>query len=94
MLPLIMPSQAQKHVTYNEALDLIDRIIQLAVLDDAGEPPASPQTGDLHIVGSAAARQPGTGRAGKAASRPGMARPGNISGRAKYGGHGLFPPRS
>ncbi|ADE83936.1 DUF2793 domain-containing protein [Rhodobacter capsulatus] len=57
-LPLILPSQAQKHVTHNEALSLLDAIVQLAVLDRVRTaPPASPQTGDRHIVapGGAAA---------------------------------------
>lgn len=31
-LPYILPSQAQKHVTHNEALRLLDGIVQLAVL--------------------------------------------------------------
>lgn len=50
-LPLILPSQAQKHVTHNEALGLLDAIVQLAVLDRSlTTPPATPQIGDRHIV--------------------------------------------
>ncbi|PYF11812.1 uncharacterized protein DUF2793 [Rhodobacter viridis] len=50
-LPLILPSQAQKHVTHNEALSLLDAIVQLAVLGRLlSTPPASPQTGDRYIV--------------------------------------------
>ena len=30
-LPFILPSQAQKHVTHNEALRLLDALVQLAV---------------------------------------------------------------
>lgn len=50
-LPLLMPAQAQKHVTHNEALRLLDIIVQLAVLDrDRTAPPPSPAEGDRHIV--------------------------------------------
>jgi len=31
-LPYIMPAQAQKHVTHNEALAKLDVIVQLSVL--------------------------------------------------------------
>ena len=42
-LPFIMAAQAQKHVTMNEALRLLDGIVQLSVLDrDLTAPPASP----------------------------------------------------
>ncbi len=50
-LPYLQPSQAQKHVTHNEALRLLDAVTQLSVLS-AGltEPPALPEEGDRHIV--------------------------------------------
>lgn len=55
LLPLLMPSQAQKHVTHNEALTLLDCIVQLAVLDrDLFAPPAEPTEGDRYLVGPAA----------------------------------------
>lgn len=55
-LPYIMASQAQKHVTHNEALRLLDGIVQLSVLDrDLTEPPASPAEGDRYIPASGAA---------------------------------------
>ena len=42
-LPFIMAAQAQKHVTMNEALRMLDGIVQLAILDrDLTTPPASP----------------------------------------------------
>ena len=42
-LPYIMPSQAQKHVTHNEAIRSLDALVHLAVLDrDLSAPPASP----------------------------------------------------
>lgn len=54
-LPYIMPSQAQKHVTHNEALDALDALVQLSVIDrDLASPPASPVEGDRYIVGAAA----------------------------------------
>lgn len=50
-LPYLMPSQAQKHVTHNEALVLLDAIVQLAVSDrDRKTPPIDPQEGQRHIV--------------------------------------------
>lgn len=54
-LPYILPSQAQKHVTHNEALRLLDGIVQLAVLGrDLAVPPAAPADGDRHIVAGGA----------------------------------------
>jgi hypothetical protein len=50
-LPYILPSQAQKHVTHNEALRALDAIVQIAILDrDLAEPPVSPSEGDRYIV--------------------------------------------
>jgi hypothetical protein len=55
MLPFILAAQAQKHVTHNEALRLLDGLVQLAVLDRTRTaPPASPADGDRHIVASGA----------------------------------------
>ncbi len=54
-LPWILASQAQKHVTHNEALRILDGIVQLSVRDrDLAAPPASPADGDRYIVGSGA----------------------------------------
>lgn len=54
-LPFIMAAQAQKHVTHNEALRLLDGIVHLSVKDrDLAAPPASPTDGDRYIVGSGA----------------------------------------
>lgn len=51
-LPYIMPAQAQKHVTHNEALQALDAIVQLSVLSRAlAVPPAMPEAGDRYIVG-------------------------------------------
>lgn len=50
-LPLLAAAQAQKHVAHNEALALLDALVQLAVIDrDLAAPPASPAEGDRYIV--------------------------------------------
>ncbi len=50
-LPLLAAGQAQKHVTYNEALVAIDVLLQCAVLDkDLASPPSSPALGARYIV--------------------------------------------
>jgi len=55
LLPYILAAQAQKHVTHNEALRLLDGLVQLSVIDrDLTTPPASPADGDRYIVGSGA----------------------------------------
>ncbi len=54
-LPFIMAAQGQKHVTHNEALRLLDGLVQLSVLDrDLTAPPGSPADGDRYIVASGA----------------------------------------
>ncbi len=54
-LPLIAAAQAQKHITHNEALEALDTIVQLSVLDrDLATPPATPAEGDSYIVAAAA----------------------------------------
>lgn len=53
-LPEILASQAQKHVTHNEALAALDVLVQLNVLDrDLNAPPGSPSEGQTYIVGPA-----------------------------------------
>jgi flagellin-like hook-associated protein FlgL len=55
LLPYLAAAQAQKHVTHNEALRLLDAMVQLAVLDRTRTaPPASPADGDRHVVASGA----------------------------------------
>lgn len=50
-LPYILPSQAQKHVTHNEAIRLLDVIVQLSVAArNLPAPPAAPAQGDRYIV--------------------------------------------
>lgn len=54
-LPLISPSQAQKHVTVNEALTLIDMATNTTVeRSDLSAPPASPVEGTAYIVANTA----------------------------------------
>jgi hypothetical protein len=54
-MPFIEGSQAQKHVTHNEALRILDAAIQIGVLDaDQASPPPAPVEGDRHIVASGA----------------------------------------
>ncbi|MCJ2126535.1 DUF2793 domain-containing protein [Methylobacterium sp. J-077] len=61
-LPLIAASQAQKHVTHNEALGVLDALVQLACLDkDLAAPPQNPADGDRYLV---AASNPGGAWAG------------------------------
>ncbi|MCB1452950.1 MAG: DUF2793 domain-containing protein, partial [Rhizobiaceae bacterium] len=50
-LPLLQASQAQKHVTHNEALILLDAAIQLSVISrGAAIPPPSPAEGDRFLA--------------------------------------------
>ncbi|SEV88969.1 Protein of unknown function [Aliiroseovarius sediminilitoris] len=54
-LPLIQVAQAQKHVTHNEALRLLDILVQLSVATaDGMSPPTGAAEGDRHIVPSGA----------------------------------------
>lgn len=54
-MPYIMPSQAQKHVTHNEALRILDVVVQMVVKDRTQTtPPASPVEADRHLVPAAA----------------------------------------
>ncbi|MVO18513.1 DUF2793 domain-containing protein [Parasedimentitalea huanghaiensis] len=56
-LPFLMPSQAQKHVTHNEALLILDAVSQLNVRDlSLSAPPELPDPGDRYIVA-----EPGSG---------------------------------
>lgn len=55
VLPYIQAAQAQKHVTHNEAIRLLDGMVQLAVLSQTlTAPPGSPVDGDRYIVASGA----------------------------------------
>jgi hypothetical protein len=66
-LPLILPAQAQKHVTHNEALVQLDLMVQLAVINRTlTTPPPLPTIGDRHIV-AVGATGPWVGQAGRIA---------------------------
>lgn len=50
-LPYILTGQAQKEVTHNEALNLVDALLQAVVLDrHRAAPPDGPAEGDCYIV--------------------------------------------
>jgi hypothetical protein len=52
-LPLIQPSQAQKHVTHNEAIDRLDALVQISVVAfEATTPPATPAEGQCWALGA------------------------------------------
>lgn len=52
-LPFLLPSQAQKHVTHNEALRRLDLVVQLRVAGfDATTPPEAPDEGEMHALGA------------------------------------------
>lgn len=54
-LPVLEASQAQKHVTVNEALLRLDETVQLAVADrDLAAPPVDPATGSRYLVAAGA----------------------------------------
>lgn len=51
-LPLLIANQAGKEITHNEALIILDNIVQNGVIDkDLTAPPTEPNTNDLYIVG-------------------------------------------
>ncbi len=50
-LPYLAAAQAQKHVTHNEALSMIDGLVHLAVNSRVlGAPPVSPVDGDRYLI--------------------------------------------
>lgn len=51
-LPYILQSQAQKEVTHNEGLNILEAMLSTVTIDVANAPPASPANGDLYIVGT------------------------------------------
>lgn len=72
-MPFIQPSQAQKHVTHNEAIAILDTLTQLSVLSsETTEPPASPLAGDRYIVAAGATLE-WAGRDGEVATFDGTA---------------------
>jgi len=62
LLPYILAAQAHKHVTHNEALRILDGLVQLSVLDrDLAAPPGSPP---MATATSSPGAPPATGRGG------------------------------
>nr|WP_321525994.1 DUF2793 domain-containing protein [uncultured Cohaesibacter sp.] len=54
-LPYIVGNQNQKHITHNEALRMLDALVQLSVADrDLSAPPAEPEEGARYIVAGGA----------------------------------------
>lgn len=54
-LPYLLAGQAQKEITHNEALNLLDLLAQATVRDRThSAPPASPALGDCHVVAAGA----------------------------------------
>ncbi len=54
-LPFLIAGQAQKEITHNEALQLVDALVQPVVQTaDLAMPPASPEVGKCWIVGMGA----------------------------------------
>jgi len=61
-LPYLLAAQAQKHVTHNEALRLLDAIVQLSVLERTRTAP--PQAPPMETGTSWPPARPGSGRGG------------------------------
>jgi len=49
-LPYILSSQAQKHITHNEALQRLDATVQLVIQSALATPPSSPDEGACYAV--------------------------------------------
>lgn len=70
-MPYILPAQAQKHVTHNEALQIIDAVAQLSVeAIDQNTPPETAVNGQVWAIGAAPSGL-WTGQAGKLAIHAG-----------------------
>lgn len=67
-LPLLQPSQAQKHITHNEALRLLEIVVQASVTSRSlSAPPLAPAEGARYLV-AAGANGAWEGQAGKIAA--------------------------
>jgi hypothetical protein len=54
-MPFLEAAQAQKHVTHNAALQVLDAVVMLSVIDrDLAAPPGSPAEGDRYLIASSA----------------------------------------
>lgn len=55
-MPYILPSQAQKHVTHNEALRYLDALLHLSVTSrQYSSPPVNAQEGERYLIAAGAA---------------------------------------
>jgi hypothetical protein len=53
-LPYLAAAQSQKHVTHNEALRMLDALVQASVLQSGVQaPPSTPNEGDRYLIGAA-----------------------------------------
>lgn len=52
LIPEILENQASKYITHNEALRVVDALVQTVVEQTLNTPPASPTNGQCWIVGS------------------------------------------
>ncbi|CAN7427915.1 DUF2793 domain-containing protein [Neorhizobium sp. LjRoot104] len=66
-MPFILPSQAQKHVTHNEALLRLDALVHLTILAELANPPGAPAEGACYLV-AAAPTGAWAGKTGRVAS--------------------------
>lgn len=66
-LPFILPSQAQKHVTHNEALRVLDAVVQLSVASRTEAAPAGDISEGVRYIVPAGAGAPWTGQDGRVA---------------------------
>ncbi|SDY83817.1 DUF2793 domain-containing protein [Citreimonas salinaria] len=72
-LPFLAPSQAQKHVTHNEALARLDLLVQLALQASGADiPPPAPAAGQIWALGDAPSGA-WAGQAGQLAAWDGVA---------------------
>jgi hypothetical protein len=66
-LPFILPSQAQKHVTHNEALRVLDAVVHLSVVSRTELLPATGATEGARYIVQAGAEAPWAGHDGRVA---------------------------
>ena len=86
-LPYIAPSQAQKHVTHNEAIRALDALVQLSVMSrKLKNAPPEPSEGDRYIVRP---RPSCHGRGRRTRSPHGKMMRGRSSSRGRAGTSGL-----
>jgi hypothetical protein len=64
----VLPSQAQKHVTHNEALQRLDAVVQLTVTGELAAAPPAPVDGECYLIAAQAAG-PWSGKDGMLAFR-------------------------